>query len=284
MKVIIVTGLSGAGKSQAINCLEDMGYYCIDNMPPALIKNFLNLAGIGKASSIDKAALVIDVRGGEFFADAKASLEELSRSDLNYKIVFLEASREVLIRRYNETRRSHPLSESGTVEEGIEKETQLLSEIRKMADFVIDTSNMKSARLRQEIKSIINEEGENENSFIINIRSFGYKYGIPLDTDLVFDMRFIPNPFYVPNLKPLSGNNKKVQAFVMKHEESKKFICMVDEIVSYLIPFYAREGKYHLNISFGCTGGHHRSVAMANIFAEKFKADGKRITIEHRDL
>ncbi len=284
MKLIIVTGLSGAGKSQAMNCLEDMGYYCIDNMPPALIKNFIDLAATGKGSSIQKAALVIDVRGGEFFADAKASLEELASGNLDHKIIFLEASKEVLIRRYNETRRSHPLSESGSVPEGIEKETELLSEIRKMADFVIDTSNMKTARLRQEIKSIINNEGEDESSFIINIKSFGYKYGLPLDADLVFDMRFIPNPFYIASLKSLSGNNKKVQEFVMKHEESRAFMESVYRLVNDLIPYYAKEGKYHLNIAFGCTGGHHRSVTMANRFAERFKADGKRITIEHRDL
>lgn len=284
MKVIIVTGLSGAGKSQAMNCLEDMGYYCIDNMPPALIKNFLNLAGTGKGSSIEKAALVIDVRGGEFFADAKASLEDLAKSNLDYKMIFLEASKEVLIRRYNETRRMHPLSETGSVQEGIEKETELLSEIRKMADFVIDTSNMKTARLREEIKNIINNEGEDENNFIINIKSFGYKYGIPLDSDLVFDMRFIPNPFYIASLKNLSGNNKKVQDFVMRHEESQNFLETVYNLVSNLIPFYAKEGKYHLNLSFGCTGGHHRSVTIANRFAEKAKTENKRITIEHRDL
>lgn len=284
VKLIIVTGLSGAGKSQAMNCLEDMGYYCIDNMPPALIKNFIDLARTGRGAAVQKAALVIDVRGGEFFADAKASLEEIASGDLDYKIIFLEASKEVLIRRYNETRRSHPLSESGAVEEGIEKETELLSEIRKMADFVIDTSNMKTARLRQEIKSIINGEGEDESSFILNIRSFGYKYGIPLDADLVFDMRFIPNPFYIPSLKPLSGNNKKVQEFVMKHKESRDFMEAAYQMVSKLIPFYAKEGKYHLNIAFGCTGGHHRSVTVANQFAERFKAEGKRITIEHRDL
>ncbi|MDD2218327.1 MAG: RNase adapter RapZ [Eubacteriales bacterium] len=284
MKVIIVTGLSGAGKSQAINCLEDMGYYCIDNMPPALIKNFLNLAGTGKGSSIEKAALVIDVRGGEFFADAKASLEDLDKSTLDYKLIFLEASKEVLIRRYNETRRTHPLSETGSVQEGIEKETELLSEIRKMADFVINTSNMKTARLREEIRNIINDEGEDENNFIINIKSFGYKYGIPLDSDLVFDMRFIPNPFYIASLKNLSGNNKKVQDFVMRHEESQRFLETVYRLVDNLIPFYAKEGKYHLNISFGCTGGHHRSVTIANKFSEKSIAQGKRITIEHRDL
>ena len=282
MQVIIVTGLSGAGKTQAINCLEDLGYYCIDNMPPSLIKNFIELTTQGK-THIEKAALVVDVRGGEFFADAKASIEGLDKTQLDYKLIFLEASKEVLIRRFNETRRTHPLSPTGSVQEGIFKEVELLSEIRKMADFVIDTSNMKSARLKQEIKSILSDD-ENEENFIINIKSFGYKYGIPLDADLVFDMRFIPNPYYIPSLKPLSGNNKKVQDFVMKHKESKVFEEALDKMVNDMIPCYIREGKFHLNIAFGCTGGHHRSVTMANIFAEKFKEEGKRVTIEHRDL
>lgn len=282
MQLIIVTGFSGSGKSQAINCLEDLGYYCIDNMPPVLIKNFIELAGRGK-TAIEKAALVVDVRGGEFFGDAKQSLEELKKQDTDCKIIFLEADPKVLIRRYNETRRTHPLSDGGSTEDGINKEIDLLSEIRKSADFVIDTSNMKSARLKQEIKAII-DSGKNSDAFMINIKSFGYKYGIPLDADLVFDMRFIPNPFYVATLKPLSGNNKKVQEFVMKHEESKRFVESVSKLIDDMIPCYIREGKYHLNIAFGCTGGHHRSVTMANVFAEKFKAEGRSITLEHRDL
>lgn len=282
MQLIIVTGFSGAGKSQAINCLEDLGYYCIDNMPPTLIKNFIELAGRGK-TAIEKAALVVDVRGGEFFGDAKQSLEELKKQDTDCKIIFLEADPKVLIRRYNETRRTHPLSDGGSTEDGINKEIDLLSGIRKSADFVIDTSNMKSARLKQEIKAII-DSGKNSDAFMINIKSFGYKYGIPLDADLVFDMRFIPNPFYVATLKPLSGNNKKVQEFVMKHEESKRFVESVSKLIEDMIPCYIREGKYHLNIAFGCTGGHHRSVTMANVFAEKFKTEGRSITLEHRDL
>ncbi|MBE6029978.1 MAG: RNase adapter RapZ [Clostridiales bacterium] len=282
MELIIVTGLSGAGKTQAINCLEDLGYYCIDNMPPALIKNFIELTSRGK-TAVEKAALVVDVRGGEFFSDAKESLMDLRKLEIEYKIIFLEADEKVLIRRYNETRRTHPLSERGSAEDGIRKEVELLSEIRKMADYVIDTSNMKSSRLMAEVRSIIDTE-KNGETFTLNIKSFGYKYGIPLDADFVFDMRFIPNPFYVPTLKPLSGNNKKVQEFVMKHEESQAFLDTVSTMIKAMIPCYVREGKYHLNIAFGCTGGHHRSVTMANIFAEKLKAEGMRITLEHRDL
>jgi len=282
MKVIIVTGLSGAGKTQAVNCLEDLGYYCIDNMPPALIKNFIGLT-MNDQSSIEKAAFVIDVRGGEFFGAAKKCLEDLKTSGMDYKVIFLEASDEILIRRFNETRRAHPLAGKLSTQDGIEKEKHALRDIRKMADYVIDTSNMKSAQLREEITDIFTL-GQDKDSFTINLQSFGYKHGIPLDVDMIFDMRFIPNPFYVTSLKKLTGNSKKVQNYVMKYPETKSFITKVDELINEITPSFAREGKYHLNIAFGCTGGQHRSVTMANVFAEIFKEQGKRITIEYRDL
>ena len=282
MQLIVITGLSGAGKSQAVNCLEDLGYYCIDNMPPALIKNFIELASRGKRA-IEKAALVIDVRGGEFFRDARMVLAELKKQDPESRILFLEADPKVLIRRYNETRRTHPLSEGESTEEGIRREVELLSEIRKMADFVIDTSNMKPVRLKEEIRKVL-EDGGKQGAFMINIKSFGYKYGIPLDADLVFDMRFIPNPFYIPTLKPLSGNNTKVQEFVMKQEASRQFKETASKLIGDMIPCYIREGKYHLNLAFGCTGGHHRSVTMANVFSEYFREQGYSVTLEHRDL
>lgn len=282
MQLIVITGLSGAGKSQAVNCLEDLGYYCIDNMPPELIKNFIELASRGKRA-VEKAALVIDVRGGEFFRDARMVLEELKKQDPESRILFLEADPKVLIRRYNETRRNHPLSLGESTEEGIRREVELLSEIRKMADFVIDTSNMKPVQLKEEIRKILKAGGK-EGAFMINIKSFGYKYGIPLDADLVFDMRFIPNPFYIPTLKPLSGNNKKVQEFVMKQEASRQFKETASKLIGDMIPCYIREGKYHLNLAFGCTGGHHRSVTMANVFAAYFREQGYSVTLEHRDL
>ncbi|MGN0710809.1 MAG: RNase adapter RapZ [Anaerovoracaceae bacterium] len=281
MEAVIITGLSGAGKSQAVNCLEDLGYYCIDNMPPALMKNFVELAMNG-GNAIQKTAFVIDIRGGQFFGDAKASLEELKKMNLSYKIVFLEASDEVLIRRFNETRRQHPLAEGGDVLSGITAEREMLSEIRSMADFVIDTSNMKAAKLKEEIKDIFSK-GE-DTRFVVNISSFGFKHGIPLEADMVFDMRFIPNPYYVPSLKKLTGNSKKIQDYVLKFEETQSFIKNVDKMLNEMIPCYMREGKYHLNLAFGCTGGHHRSVTMANVFAKKLKEEGFRITIEHRDL
>ena len=282
MEVVIISGLSGAGKSQAVNCLEDMGYYCIDNLPPALVKNFIELA-MSERNLIEKAAFVIDIRGGDFFEDIKPCLAYLKEKDLPNKVLFLEASNEVLIRRFKETRRLHPLNQDGENLVGIEKEREILSDLRTVADYVIDTSNMKAARLKQELKSIF-ESGEEEIKFIVNIMSFGFKHGIPLEADMVFDMRFLPNPYYVPSLKKLTGNSKKIQDYVLKYDEAQQFIENVDRMLTQMIPCYIREGKYHLNLAFGCTGGHHRSVTMANVFAKKLKEQGLRITIEHRDL
>lgn len=281
MEAIIVTGLSGAGKTQAIDCLEDMGYYCIDNMPPALIKSFIDLTANGKG--IDKAAFVIDVRGGKLFDDLKESLDELKKDDIDYKILYLEATDRTLLRRYNETRRSHPLSEGGPVATGLRKEREMLEGLRKQVDFIIDTSNLKSAQLWAEIKHLLTSE-ENRKTFMINVMSFGYKRGTPLAADLVFDMRFIPNPYYVKSLRPLTGNNAKVSRFVLRHQVTQDFIQKAIEMIDMLIPYYMNEGKYSLNIGIGCTGGHHRSVAVANEIDRRLKEMGKRTTLEHRDL
>ncbi len=281
MKTVIVTGLSGAGKTQAIDCLEDMGYYCIDNMPPALIKSFLDLTGNGKG--IDKAAFVIDVRGGSFFDDLKESLEELKKDNIDYTILYLESSDRVLLRRYNETRRIHPLSEGGTIAEGLKKEREMLQSLRNIADCIIDTSNMKAAQLWAEIKHLITSE-ESHKTFMINIMSFGYKRGTPMAVDMVFDMRFIPNPYYVKSLKNLTGNNAKVSKYVLKHQVTQDFIERAVEMIEMLIPFYIKEGKYSLNIGIGCTGGHHRSVAVANELNRRLQESGKRTILEHRDL
>lgn len=281
MEAVIVTGLSGAGKSQAANCLEDLGYYCIDNMPPSLIKNFMMLA-INQKSSIEKAAFVIDIRGGEFFDEINPCLQDLKLMGLDYRILFLEASDEALIRRFNETRRQHPLSAGGENLLGISREREVLASIRSISNFVIDTSNMKAAKLREEIKALFGR-GE-EATFVLNLFSFGFKHGIPLEADMVLDVRFIPNPYYVPSLKKLTGNSKKIQDYVLKFPETQSFISTVEKMLNEMIPCYIREGKYHLNLAFGCTGGQHRSVTMANVFAEKFKEQGIRITIDHRDL
>ncbi|MCI8647077.1 MAG: RNase adapter RapZ [Firmicutes bacterium] len=277
MNTVIVTGLSGAGKSQAMNCLEDLGYYCIDNMPPALIKSFVQLA------SVDKAAFAIDVRGGELFSNMAEALQDLEDSNVDYKILYLEASDQILIRRFSETRRQHPLAKGESTLDGLVREKEMLEQLRERADYIVDTSNMKVARLWQEVKDLITS-GESEKTFVVNIVSFGYKRGIALGADMVFDMRFIPNPYYVKSLRSLTGNNKKVRDYVLKQDVTQAFFARVEPLVLELIPSYMREGKYNLNLAFGCTGGHHRSVASANEMAERLRTAGKRVTVEHRDL
>ena len=279
MELIIVTGLSGAGKSNALNCLEDMGYYCIDNMPPALIGSFIDLAKTNKLN-VDKAAICIDSRSGEGYRGFDQQLNKYH--DTDYKIMFLEASDETLIRRFNETRRNHPLNVS-SVKDGIRKERAFLAKARSISNYVIDTSNMKTAKLKEVIKDIV-MKGEEKQTFIINIQSFGYKHGMPLDADMVFDMRFIPNPYYVPSLKELTGNSMKVKNYVLRQQVTVEFLEKIVPLLEEMIPAYMQEGKYHLNIACGCTGGHHRSVASANELARIFREKGYRITLAHRDL
>lgn len=283
MNVVIISGLSGAGKTNAADWFEDQGYYCVDNMPPALIKNFIDLTAYSN-KNIEKAAFVVDVRGGAFFADLAPCLEYLDANPMiSCKILFIEASDETLIKRYNETRRNHPLSEGSTSRDVIEKEREKLSELRERADYIIDTTNMKVAGFKLEMEKIF-VKAEPQSTFAVNVTSFGYKYGIPMETDLVFDMRFIPNPYYVPSLKKLTGNNKKVYQYVMKQEIAKEFAAQLSKMFDTIVPCYMKEGKFHLNIAFGCTGGQHRSVSMANHMAAVFREKGYRVTLNHRDL
>ena len=282
MQVLIVTGLSGAGKSQAVDCMEDMGYYCIDNMPPALIKDFINLS-IQDRIKVDRAAFVVDIRGGEFFDDFKESLCDLRKSGSIFKILFLEASDEALIRRFKETRRAHPLTGSGNVIDGIKREREKLSEIRALADYIIDTSNMRTVNLKTEISSLL-LSGKDSDTVTLTISSFGYKNGMPLDADMVFDVRFLPNPFYLAGMKHLTGNNKKVKDYVLKFSEAGVFLKMVQDMIEFLTPLYIKEGKSHLSIAFGCTGGQHRSVVLANAMTEALSKRGLRVIKVHRDL
>ena len=283
MNVVIVTGLSGAGKTKAADWFEDQGYYCVDNMPPALIRNFIDLTAFSN-KEITKAAFVVDVRGGEFFDDLHQCLDDLKHYEtVDCKILFIEASVETLIKRYSETRRNHPLSAGSTTREVIEQETEQLSVLRERADYIIDTTKLKVAGFNMEMERIF-IGNEPESSFAINVTSFGYKHGIPMETDLVFDMRFIPNPYYVPSLKKLTGNNKKVYQYVMKQDIAKTFAEQLHHMIQMIIPKYIKEGKYHLNIAFGCTGGQHRSVSMANHMSKVFEEDGYRVTLKHRDL
>lgn len=283
-KVVIVTGLSGAGKTQAADWFEDHGYYCIDNMPPSMIGNFLELEAFEK-KSIQKVAFVVDIRSDNFLDGLNEALGKLEESPtIESSILFIEAENGALVKRYNETRRAHPLNMNGgvTTAEVIEKERGMLAPIRKKADHVIDTTNMKQADLFAEMDRIF-EGIDGGRKFAFNIMSFGYKFGIPQGVDVVFDMRFIPNPFYIPSLKKLTGHNKKVSQFVLKQEVTQDFLAGIDSMMKTLVPHFIKEGKYSLSIAIGCTGGQHRSVAVANELGRMFSEEGYRTTVEHRE-
>lgn len=282
MKFVIVTGLSGAGKSQAVKFLEDLGYFCVDNLPPALILKFAEICSQSRGT-IDKIAIVTDIRGGKFFDQLRSSLDELHEEGFNYDILFLEASDETLIKRFKTSRRMHPLAFDGRIIRGIDEERKKLEEIKKIATYIIDTTNMSTAQLKEEMMHLFVEGGKTEK-LIIHIISFGFKYGIPLDADLVFDVRFLPNPYYIESLKKLSGNDKKVRDYVMKWPEALVFSDKMINMVEYLIPYYIKEGKTQLVIAMGCTGGRHRSVTIANLLSQTLKDKEHRVIIDHRDI
>ena len=283
LKVVLVTGLSGAGKTNAIDWFEDRGYYCIDNMPPTLIKSFLYLTT--DHAGIKKAAFVADTRGGEFFPELDDVIQELRNDPLiDFRLLFMEASTNTLIKRYSETRRNHPLTNGPATAEVIERERSMLSELRKMADFVLDSTRLKLSEFSTQMTMMFSDLAERKTQFAVNIVSFGYKYGIPQESDMTIDMRFIPNPFYVNSLRKLTGNNKKIRDYIMRFDVTREFISRLTDIVQIMIPHYIEEGKYHLNLAFGCTGGQHRSVAMANIMAEIFEEAGYRVSVDHREL
>lgn len=282
MRFVIVTGLSGAGKTQAIRCLEDIGYFCVDNLPPTLIPKFADLCHQTEGK-IDRIAIVIDIRGGKFFDDLFESLNWLNAHDYEYEILFLDASDDVLIKRFKESRRSHPLSAGGRIQDGINEERERLREVKSKANNIIDTSNLVPRELKEEIVHIF-VEGKDFEGIIVSVVSFGYKYGIPLDSDLVFDVRFLPNPFYVETLKKKSGKDEPVKEYVMKWPEAGEFLKKVTGLVEYLIPFYIKEGKTQLVISVGCTGGRHRSVTLADKLYEALKQNGHRVVVSHRDI
>jgi RNase adapter protein RapZ len=283
MRFVIITGLSGAGKSQAIRCLEDLGYFCVDNLPATLIPKFAE-ACYQTEGKIDRIALVIDIRGGQFFDDLFVSLNFLKEQGLKYEILFLDASDEALIKRFKESRRKHPLAPDGRILNGITKERNRLKEVKDRANNIIDTTKLATRELRERLTAIYSEEGQIENELMITILSFGFKYGIPVDSDLVFDVRFLPNPFYIPELKAFSGNDKEVKDYVFSFEVTNSFIEKLQDMVEFLIPNYLKEGKRQLIVSVGCTGGRHRSVAIANEVYERLKGKGHKVTIDHRDI
>ena len=282
MEVVIITGMAGAGRSRAADWFEDQGYYCVDNMPPVRINNFLDMAA--DESNIGKTVFVADLRGGSFFGDLSDVIDELrEREDIELTVLYMEAAVSEIVRRFNEVRRNHPLTGGQASASVIEDEIEKLREIRKKADLILDTSNLKLPEMNAELERMISG-GSGASSFAINISSFGFKYGIPTEADVMFDVRFLPNPFYVPSLKKLTGNNRKVKAYIFKSELADKFVDSVHELLLSMVQGYKDEGKYHLNIAFGCTGGHHRSVAIANAVADVFKKDGMRVRVSHRDL
>ncbi|MBE7029935.1 MAG: RNase adapter RapZ [Ruminococcaceae bacterium] len=283
MKFVVITGMSGAGKSSAIRILEDMGYYCIDNMPPMLFSKFAELCSQSD-SKIDKVAFVIDLRGGELFKEAYSSVAALEQAGNKCEILFLDADDGILVKRYKESRRKHPLATEGRLLEGIEQERELLAEIRSKADYVVNTSDMSAKTLKEYITNLFEQEYDEAKSLSVNVVSFGFKYGIPLDSDLMFDVRFLPNPFYVPELKPLTGLDARVSGYVKQWPQTKEFTERMNDMLGFLMPHYIEEGKSQLTISIGCTGGKHRSVTLANEAYKYLVSKGYRAILTHRDI
>ncbi len=282
MEFLIITGMSGAGKSLCVKYFEDIGYFCVDNLPPSLIPKFAEVTAQGK-SNIEKIALIVDIRGGAMFLDLMPALQTLSELNIQYKILFLDAVDAVLIKRFKETRRMHPLSQDGRVADGIEEEKRILQPVKDKADYIIDTSNLIPRQLKEEIVNLF-VEGKTYKRLVVSIESFGFKYGIPMDSDLVFDVRFIPNPYYIPELKPKTGMEEDVANYVMSFSESKIFLNKLVDMINFLLPQYVKEGKSQLVVGIGCTGGMHRSVTIANQLGIKLKQRDVNVVLQHRDI
>ncbi len=283
MEFIIVTGMSGAGKSLAVDVLEDIGFYCVDNMPPKLISKFAELCAQSN-DKISRAAIVTDARGGILFDDVFAEIAHLKKQGYQCHILFLDASDEVLVRRFKETRRRHPLTDMGsqTVEEAIATERKMLSRLYESADYIVNTSLMSPSQLRERIVGLFLEDRGRQMT--VNCVSFGFKHGIPSDADLLFDVRCLPNPFYIDKLKNQTGLQKPVQDYIFKSEESVKLLQKLIDLLDFTIPLYQKEGKSQLVVAIGCTGGHHRSVAFAHKINEHLVLSGVHSTVIHRDI
>ncbi len=280
INLLIITGMSGAGKTTAVQSLEDLGFFCVDNLPPVLIPKFAELIR-QSGGSIERVALVIDLRGREFFESLAEAIDRLNEmKGISFHILYLDANDQTLVTRYKETRRRHPLSPSGSPLEGILAERRLLQEMKGRASQIIDTSQMKPSQLREKI---ISQYAQQSSQLTINVQSFGFKYGIPIDADLVFDVRFLPNPHYVDELRPKTGCDREVAEYVMKWTESKEFLEKLLDFLAYTIPHYQREGKSQLVIGIGCTGGKHRSVTIAEQIGAAFSKDFP-VRVTHRDI
>ena len=290
MEFVILTGMSGAGKSQAAKVLEDMGYFCVDNLPPQLlpelVRSFLKGAKPDTTAGnhgINRIAFVVDVRSAELFNGFLPALNEIDSMGVRYRIIYLESTNQTLISRYKQTRRNHPLAQGMGIAQALELERRLLEPIKARANDVIETSGFKTGELRDRLYSLLTEP-DSENRMTILIQSFGFKYGIPLDCDLVIDVRFIPNPYYVDDLRPLSGLDEAVRQYVLGFEEAHRFMDLQEQAIEYALPFYVREGKVRLTIGIGCTGGRHRSVTLAQDLASRLRDNGIRVLVDHRDI
>lgn len=283
MRFVIVTGMSGAGKSTALNRLEDMGYFCVDNLPISLISKFAEMA-YTPGSEIQRVALGVDVRSGEALGKLEDVLEGMAAASQKYEILFLDAADEVLVKRYKETRRTHPLARGGRVDRGIAQEREKLAFLKRHADYIIDTSKLLTRELNMELEKIF-VEGREFKSLVVTVLSFGFKYGIPADADLVFDVRFLPNPYYIDTLREKTGNEAEVQDYVMQNDKGRIFLDKLKDMMEFLIPNYILEGKNQLVIAIGCTGGKHRSVTLANALYQLLdQEESYGVRIEHRDI
>jgi len=282
VRLVIITGMSGAGKTQVVRAMEDLGYFCVDNLPPMLIPKFAELCA-QSAGQVNKIGLVVDIRGREFFDTLVQTLEELEKQGHRYEMLFLEASDETLIRRYKESRRRHPMAPHGRISEGIARERERVDHVRGRATKIIDTSELSTTALRSKITSLFTSEHEYQR-MNITVVSFGFKYGIPLDADMVFDVRFLPNPFYVESLRRKSGEVAEVGEYIFKWPITQQFMEKVVDFVDFLVPNYIKEGKSQLIIAIGCTGGMHRSVFVARKIYESIKNKGYKINLDHRDI
>lgn len=282
MRFVIITGMSGAGKTQVMHSLEDMGYYCIDNLPVAFLLPFAKMCN-SESEKFKNVAVVVDIRGGEALSEIGEALQSFVENNISYEILFLEADESVIVKRYKETRRKHPLSPEGSIEEGILLERDKLSFLRGNATNIIDTSPLLTRELKQMIRDLYGDD-ENSDYFRIQVQSFGFKYGIPRDADLIFDVRFLPNPFYIPELKEHNGTEKEVSDFVLKFDQTKEFVAKLEDMLTMLIPHYIEEGKTDLVIGIGCTGGKHRSVAITEKIVSGLNKRNFKTIVRHRDM
>ncbi|HJB17377.1 MAG TPA: RNase adapter RapZ [Candidatus Blautia excrementipullorum] len=284
MRLVIVTGLSGAGKTTALKMLEDARYFCVDNLPIPLMGKFVSLMSGTQGEEVQNAAIGIDARSGRALDELEVELDKLSQSGQKYEILFLDADDRVLVKRYKESRRSHPLAMSGRVDDGIRQERKKMEFLKERADYIIDTTHLLTRELRKEIDRIFVDNGKFRN-MVISVLSFGFKYGIPEDADLVFDVRFLPNPYYVDELRPHTGMDEDVYRYVMENQVAREFAAKLEDMVKFLIPNYVKEGKTSLVIAIGCTGGKHRSVTLARVLYDRLLETREYgIRLEHRDI